>query len=118
MSRESTRRDAIRQGATQGGAKAGLREWLQALDRNLDDLPCAAFDTRVSRVRRLPGSAAHVAARVLRRHRGRLLVPPTSFYVNDVAGPLADTELDRARDWGRHVGAAVDAGTARTPDAG
>jgi hypothetical protein len=107
MSRRSTREDAIRQGATHGASSAGLREWLRAADADLAGLPCAAFDTRVARVRRLPGSAAHVAARALRRRRGRVVVPPMSFFVDDVAGPLSDAELDRARNWGDRVGAAA-----------
>lgn len=103
MSRRATREDAIRQGAGQGLASRGLREWLDAVAPDLKSLPFATFDTRVSRVRRLPGSAARSAARQLRRHHGRMLAPPESFFVNDVSGPLDVDELDRARSWGRHV---------------
>jgi flavodoxin len=103
MSRLSTREDAIRQGAGQGLASRGLREWLEGVAPDLKGLPFATFDTRVSRVRRLPGSAARSAARQLRRHHGRMVAPPESFFVNDVAGPLDVDELDRARTWGRHV---------------
>jgi flavodoxin len=106
MSRRATREDAIRQGAGQGLASRGLREWLEAVAPDLKALPFATFDTRVSRVRKLPGSAARSAARQLRRHHGRMLAPPESFFVNDVSGPLDAHELDRARDWGRHVAAA------------
>jgi hypothetical protein len=117
MSRTSTREDAVSQGATQGAVGVGLRDWLRAVD-DLDGLPCAAFDTRVSRVRRLPGSAAHVAARMLRRHHGHPVVPAMSFFVDGVAGPLAGSELDRARAWGRRVGAAVLADRARSSQVG
>jgi hypothetical protein len=103
MSRRSTREDAIRQGAVQGLASRGLREWLEGIAPDLGSLPFATFDTRVSRARRLPGSAARSAARQLRRHHGRMLAPPESFFVNDVSGPLDVNELDRARTWGRHV---------------
>jgi flavodoxin len=103
MSRLSTREDAIRQGAGQGLASRGLREWLEAVATDLKGLPFATFDTRVSRVRRLPGSAARSAARQLRRRRGRMVAPPESFFVNDVSGPLDVDEVDRARAWGRHV---------------
>jgi len=103
MSRPNTREDAIRQGADHGRSNRGLREWLDGLSTDLHALPCAAFDTRVSRVRRLPGSAARSAARVLRRHRGRVMVPPESFFVDDVAGPLAGDQLARARAWGRRL---------------
>lgn len=107
MSRPGTREDAIRQGAAQGLASRGLREWLDGLATDLHSLPCAAFDTRVSRARRLPGSAARSAARVLRRRHARVIVPPESFFVDDVPGPLAGDEVDRAREWGRHLGAAL-----------
>ncbi|MFL6169218.1 MAG: flavodoxin family protein [Ornithinibacter sp.] len=101
MSRPRTREDAIRQGASQGLVASGLREWLDGLPDDLEGLPVAAFDTRVSRVRRLPGSAARTAARALRRHGARIVASPTSFYVEDVTGPLADHELERARAWER-----------------
>ena len=49
----------------------------------------AVFDTRVEKVRRLPGSAAKRAARVLRTQGFELLDRPTSFYVADLKGPAA-----------------------------
>ena len=103
MSREDTRHDAIRKGARQGLVGQGLREWLTALD-DLQGLSCATFDTRVSKARLLPGSAARAAARSLRRRGGRMVSSPQSFYVTDVAGPLVDDQLDRARSWGQQVG--------------
>ena len=105
MTRPTTREDAIRQGARQGLADRGLREWLDGLTTDLRALPVATFDTRVSRVRRLPGSAARNAARVLRRRRGRLLTSPESFFVDDVSGPLGVEELARAQAWGRSLAA-------------
>lgn len=105
MTRPTTREDAIRQGARQGLADRGLREWLQELPADLHGLPTAAFDTRVTRVRRLPGSAARSAARALRRRHARLVVAPESFFVEDVSGPLAPEEVERAEQWGRDVGA-------------
>ena len=107
MSRPNTREDAIRQGAHQGLAVRGLREWLDGLAPDLHALRCATFDTRVSRVRRLPGSAARSAARVLRRHRGLLVAASESFFVDDVAGPLGDDQLERARAWGHQVAATL-----------
>jgi len=100
MSRPTTREDAIRQGARQGLVSRGLREWLEPI-RDLGGLPFATFDTRVSRVRRMPGSAARSASRALRRHGGRSLAPSESFFVDDVPGPLATDETARARAWGR-----------------
>jgi len=103
MSRPNTREDAIRQGAGQGIASLGLREWLDGLPSDLRQLACATFDTRVSRARHLPGSAARSAGRALRRRHGRLVLGPESFYVDDVAGPLGSDELTRAREWGGTV---------------
>lgn len=107
LSRPKTREDAVRQGADPAHAELGVREWLKTLDAAL---PLAAarprlavFDTRVEKVRRLPGSAAKRAAKVLRAHGFDLLDRPTSFYVEDLKGPVAPGELDRARDWGARL---------------
>lgn len=107
MSRATTRRDAREQGATHGSVGEGLREWLAALPAQALHPWFATFDTRVTRVRRLPGSAARSAARSARRHGMREAVAPESFYVEDVGGPLAEGELERARAWGRAVAGAV-----------
>ncbi|HEY0902318.1 MAG TPA: flavodoxin domain-containing protein [Marmoricola sp.] len=102
MSRATTRADAIKQGATRGVAARGLREWIEGV-AELRGLPFSTFDTRVSRARHLPGSAARSAARALRRRGGRLVVHAQSFFVNDVSGPLETDELDRARAWGAEL---------------
>jgi hypothetical protein len=99
LSRPSTREDAVRQGATHGEQDIGLREWLAHLRRGPHSELVAAFDTRVDRVRRLPGSAATKAAK-LARHLGYTAVGRQSFYVSDTPGPLIPGELERARRWG------------------
>ena len=104
MSRPSTRRDAREQGATAGVEDQGIREWLAALPPNLQ-VPVATFDTRVLKVRNLPGSAAKAADKELRRHHRGRVVARRSFYVRDSSGPLADGELDRARAWGTELAA-------------
>jgi hypothetical protein len=106
MSRASTRRDARTQGAPGGSVEVGLREWLEGLPDGAGRW-FAAFDTRVTKVRRLPGSAARSAARAGRRHGLRGASQPESFYVLDVAGPLVEGELERARAWGRAVASSV-----------
>jgi hypothetical protein len=98
MSRPTTRRDAVEQGAPAGHEERGIREWLDGLPEARVDV--ATFDTRVGKVRHLPGSAARKAAKqVRRRHLGRV-VDTEGFCVGDVAGPLLEGELDRARSWG------------------
>lgn len=115
MSRRSTREDAARQATGDVVSRGtGIREWLatQPVARNGVDF--ATFDTRVTRVRRLPGSAAKAAARALKRVGHRQAAPPKSFYVHDVKGPLADGELDRAQAWGDNLGSNLAARAAHT----
>jgi hypothetical protein len=102
LSRPSTRADAVRQGAEQDDERRGLREWLEQLPQSGGDGAVAAFDTRVRRVRHLPGSAARGAVKILRAH-GYRATASHSFYVEDVSGPLLPGELDRAAAWGREI---------------
>lgn len=103
MSRPSTRRDAVTKGATAAQVERGIREWLSDVVAPAP-VDVATFDTRVGGwVGHLPGSAAQAAERTVRRdHLGRL-VGRASFYVDDMAGPLLDGELDRARAWGEEL---------------
>ncbi|GAA2154484.1 flavodoxin family protein [Nocardioides koreensis] len=107
LSRPSTRADAVRQGAHESRAALGLREWLASLDEVFGAgtaRPCAAvFDTRVEKVKHWPGSAARKTGRVLHGHGIDLIDHPTSFYVEDVKGPLVTGERERARTWVRHL---------------
>ena len=102
MSRASTREDAVRQGARSDAAATGLREWLAGLGTT-HAAGLATFDTRVTKVRRLPGSAAKAAFREGRRHGFAAASSPMSFYVLDTPGPLADGELERAERWGAEL---------------
>lgn len=104
MSRESTRQDARRQGATHGEVYTGLREWLDGLPPGSHHPMVAAFDTRVTKVRRIPGSAARRATKVADHLGYRVAEKPESFFVEDTDGPLAQGELERARAWGDLVG--------------
>lgn len=106
LSRPSTREEAIAQGATRGNEGVGLREWLGDLPRATQNEAFAAFDTRVDKVRRLPGSAAAKAARIARR-LGYAPAGQESFYVTDTMGPLVHGELERGRAWGAQLGAQV-----------
>ena len=104
MSRESTRADAVRQGAT-GTPSIGIREWIDASEPRAD-LPVHTFDTRVH-VRMMPGSAAKQAAIALRRKGFELAKRGESFWVGGKDGPLSHDEIVRARAWGAFVAEAL-----------
>lgn len=114
LSRPQTRAQAA---AEVGGpiptGEPGLREWLDELDCHATRARIAAFDTRV---RHLPGSAAHAAARRLHRLGLTIAVAPVSFYVAGRHGPLLAGEADRACRWG--AGLVAPAGAAARRVAG
>lgn len=75
-----------------------LRSWLAALPRG--SAPCATFDTHL----RGPfGSGARTVAENLQAKGYRLISPPEGFIVTGKYGPLRNGEVDRARQWGRHL---------------
>ena len=104
MSRPSTRADAGKQGDVVMPVETGIREWLGALPDRTTQTMSATFDTRITKVRRLPGSAARSAAKLLRRRDFRAMVPPATFFVDDATGPISERELDQARQWGVELG--------------
>jgi hypothetical protein len=104
MTRASTREEAVTKGATHGSTAVGIREWLDKLHKGGHSELVATFDTRVSKVRHLPGSAAKGAAKVARGLGYKSAAQAESFYVEDVSGPLLAGELVRARDWGEWLG--------------
>ncbi|MFG1625365.1 flavodoxin family protein [Kribbella sp. NPDC049227] len=122
MSRVSTRQDARKQADVVMPIEVGIREWLAALatdtrsgtGRGSKPLEVATFDTRITKVRRLPGSAARSAAKVLRKLGFRLITTSASFFVDDSTGPIGEVEIDRARRWGEELGRQL---TASTPAA-
>jgi hypothetical protein len=59
----------------------------------------AAFDTRFRLSWVTGGSAARSIAKRLSLLGARLLLPPESFFVDDMEGPLAAGEIERAIDW-------------------
>lgn len=65
----------------------------------LHGLKAACFDTRLNQWRWLTGSAADHMAKGLHGKGASLLAPSESFFVLDVAGPLADGEAQRAAKW-------------------
>jgi len=104
MSRESTRESALERGAPRGHRETGVREWLDAQPAEHHAQRLATFDTRVDKVRHLPGSAAKSAAKAGHRHGFPRAVAVESFYVEDMEGPLVDGEEERATAWGRDLG--------------
>lgn len=106
MSRASTRHDAHDKGADPGHEGRGIREWLANLPAPAAPPSVATFDTRVSKARRLPGSAARAAGKYVGHHHLGKVVASESFFVEDLQGPLLEGELDRARAWGRHLASA------------
>jgi hypothetical protein len=110
MSRPSTRQDATKQDDVVMPIEVGIREWLRALagdttaGRTSNHLEVATFDTRIAKVRRLPGSAARSAAKVLRKLGFRLISPSASFFVDETTGPIREVEIERARRWGEQLG--------------
>lgn len=107
MSRTSTRADALQRGADHGRSAFGLREWLDGLPTGEHPQRIATFDTRVGKMRRLPGSAAKAAAKVAHRHGFERAEHVESFYVDDMEGPLLEGELARATAWGQQIASDV-----------
>lgn len=107
MSSANTRADAVKQGGRPDALETGLREWIETLPSGHHSSRLATFDTRVTKVRHLPGSAAKGAARAARRHGFDPPASSESFYVDGVEGPLHDGELDRARAWAARLLASV-----------
>ena len=104
MTRPTTREEAVSRGASHGSTTFGLREWLDQLHKGRHSELVATFDTRVSKVRHLPGSAAKGAAKIARGLGYSSAAQAESFYVEDVGGPLLEGELGRAQDWGAWLG--------------
>jgi hypothetical protein len=112
MSRASTRQEALKQQDVVMPIEVGIRDWLGMLAGDLASAPrrgrerveVATFDTRIAKVRRLPGSAARSAAKLLRKLGFRLISPSASFFVDGSTGPIREVEIERARRWGEELG--------------
>jgi len=98
MSKASTRDSARQQGATTIPER-GIREWIGGLSSPASPVMVATFDTRTV-APRLPGSAAKKAMKKLVALGFRPAVEPESFGVHGYSGPIANGELERAREWG------------------
>ena len=108
LSRPKTRSEAVRQGADESKAAIGLREWLETV-RPPTDRPVrvAVYDTRATKVRRLPAAAGQSATRMAKRRGFSRVERPVAFLVDDLQGPLVAGETERATSWGRSLAASA-----------
>lgn len=104
LSRPESRAEAVAKGADPRRERIGVREWLGTFSEALPDPAplVAVFDTRVLKTRHWPGSAAHRAARSLRKD-GFEVIERTSFFVDGIVGPLSPGEAERAERWGAQL---------------
>jgi hypothetical protein len=112
LSRPSTRDEAAHWGADlerhlrlePETARTGMAEWLDACDQ----LPArfVAFDTRADLIELLSGSAAATIDKRMRKLGSRRLLEKESFLVDKQSNPEPG-QLDRAREWGRSIAAAL-----------
>lgn len=113
MSWPSTRREAAGRSSGVISRERGIREWLGALPGAMTGTHATTFDTRATSS--ITGSAARAASRRLDRLGYPIVAAPANFRVTDITGPLADGELDRAREWGWALGAGAAARRPATP---
>ena len=83
-----------------GEPVGGVREWLDA--QVIFPPRFAAFDTRASTMRHLPGSAARAIDRRLRARGVDRVCAPMDFYVSP-DNELLPGEEERARIWGEQL---------------
>lgn len=97
------------------GLTAALKAFLARIPSGaVRNVPTVTFDTWLRGPRLIRGSAAAVAAGRLKGKGVRPVLPPASFMVTGMEGPLAEGELTRACTWGRTVRASAGL-TARNP---
>lgn len=109
MPRQRSREEAqVSLGAQLVATDVGLREWLGAVHEG-HGLPAAVFDTRLVHPAFLKyvDHAAGQEEKLLRARGFDVITPAEHFYVVDATGPLRDGEVERARAWGRTLGALV-----------
>ena len=106
LSHASTRRNAVQRIGGRIKPGRGARGWLGKLPPPAGER-VAVFDTRIEKPTFLVGSAAQSIARRLERRGYDLIVPPESFFVLDVEGPLKDGEIERARAWAESLARAL-----------
>ena len=92
------------------GTSQAMRAFLESLPRGaLQGQAAAAFDTRYHLSAFVTGSAATRIAAGLKRAGAALVVPPESFFVAKIEGPLEQGEIERAGEWVEQMYAAFEA---------
>jgi flavodoxin len=77
-----------------------VRAFLENIPRGtLQGVMAAAFDTRYRMSSWLSGSAAWDIAQHLQEAGATLILPPESFFVAGIRGPLDEGEIERAMQW-------------------
>ncbi|MCK5289407.1 MAG: flavodoxin family protein [Candidatus Aenigmarchaeota archaeon] len=72
-------------------------------EETLNGMHVAGFDTRFQKTRLLTGSAARVIAKRLEKKVANIIIPPESFFVSGMEGPLIEGEEKRASKWAKTI---------------
>ncbi len=72
-------------------------------EETLKGMHVAGFDTRFKKTRLLTGSAARVMTKRLEKKGADIIIPPESFFVSGMEGPLIEGEKKRASEWAKAI---------------
>ncbi len=72
-------------------------------EETLKGMHIAGFDTRFKKTRLLTGSAARIITKRLEKKGADIIIPPESFFVSGMEGPLIKEEERRASDWAKTI---------------
>jgi len=79
-----------------------ITKFLTQLDATrMKGIKAAAFDTRVRSL--ISGNAAKKIAKQLQNSGGEIIAETIGFFVNGNEGPLAEGELERAKEWAKKI---------------
>ncbi|MCK4808793.1 MAG: flavodoxin family protein [Candidatus Aenigmarchaeota archaeon] len=72
-------------------------------EETLKGMHIAGFDTRFRKTRLLTGSAARIITKRLEKKGAGTIIPPESFFVSGMEGPLIEGEEKRASEWAEMI---------------
>ncbi|MCK5042745.1 MAG: flavodoxin family protein [Candidatus Aenigmarchaeota archaeon] len=72
-------------------------------EETLNKIHVAGFDTRFKKTRLLTGSAARIITKRLEKKGADIIIPPESFFVSGMEGPLIEGEEKRASEWAKTI---------------